>query len=70
MEVLLIFFLTLIGLSVLLPPLLFQSSLMGSSLTWIEKLLFIVVAFQASAVAAWLTFLRKEVTSKQKEKSD
>jgi hypothetical protein len=39
-------------------------------MTWIEKVLFFVLAVHGVAVGAWLLLLRREVLEGKKKKSD
>jgi predicted tellurium resistance membrane protein TerC len=58
--------LAFIALSLIVPLLLLQPTIVNMS--WIEKLLFLVLAFQAMAFIAWLTMLRREMKEEKEKK--
>jgi hypothetical protein len=64
-ECLLLLVLTFIAVSLAVPPLLLKVNLQGMS--WVEKLLFAVLAFQAFAFGAWLIYLRREMKEEKKK---
>ena len=64
-EFLLILVLTFIAVSLAVPPLLLKINLQAMS--WVEKLLLAVLAFQAIALMAWLVYLRREMKEEKKK---
>lgn len=64
-EWLLILVLAFIAVSLAVPPLLLKIDLQGMS--WVEKLLLAVLAFQAIALGAWLVYLRREMKEEKKK---